>query len=302
MSAAVELRQAVKKRGGFRLGPIDLTLDSGLIVAVVGPNGSGKTTMFRLMSGLLQPDEGEVKLFGSVVTSERDVEVKSRIGFAGDIFQPLDEQMTVETWKRFVSRWYGARWNEAIWNRLSRELELEPKKKWKELSTGMKKRLSFALQIPHEPDLLLLDEPSSGLDPFAWRIMMEEIRKFMDEGERTAIIATHVMEEVRRLADVIVFLHGGRVLGVYEKDQLLDDWKTIWVSAPPEAVRNLPGVVALDAAGAGTARLITRDARRTEAALREKRLAITETRGVDLEDILWHVMQQDKREKRGVAE
>ena len=176
-AACVELRNARKNRGGFRLGPLDLTLDSGLIVAIVGPNGSGKTTLFRMMAGLLRPDEGEVRLFGSELTPERDVEVKSRIGYAEEEIKPLDDRMTVGEWKKFVSRWHGARWNEELWNRLSREFELAPNKKWKELSAGMKKRLSFALTLAHEPDLLLLDEPSSGLDPFAWRIMMEEIRK-----------------------------------------------------------------------------------------------------------------------------
>lgn len=295
MTAAIQLNGLVKSRGDFQLGPLDITVEGGLIVALVGPNGSGKSTLFRLLTGLLQPEQGEVKLFGERAYPDRDVEVKSRLGFAGDSVEPLDDRMTVEEWKAFVSRWYVS-WNEEIWSRLYERLELPGKKKLKQLSTGMAKRLSFALALSHDPDLLLLDEPSSGLDPFAWRIMLEEIRRFMDTGERTTLIATHVMEEVRRLADLIVFLHRGRIVGVYEKDQLLEDWKTMWLNAPASSVRELPGVIlAEDALGGGRARVVTSDARRTEAGLRSLGIVDVETKAVELDDILWHLMERNKQ-------
>src|SRR5690606_31305919 len=112
---------------------------------------------------------------------------------------------------------------------------------------------------------------SSGLDPFAWRIMMEEIRTFMDvNAERTVLVATHIMDEVRRLADVIIFLYKGRIVGIYEKDQLMDDWKTIWVSAAIDDLKNIPGVVAIEEARSigGSAKLVTSDARGTDAELK----------------------------------
>ncbi|HZG55750.1 ABC transporter ATP-binding protein [Paenibacillus sp.] len=299
MKPIIEVKGAAKRRRDFRLGPLDLTVESGLIVALVGPNGSGKSTFFHLLMGLLQPEEGSIELFGAKACPERDVEIKSRTAYVGDSISPIDETMTVEAWKAFVSRWYPS-WNEATWRRLSDRLELDPRKKLKELSTGMAKRLAFALALSHDPELLLLDEPSSGLDPFAWRIMMEEIHGFMDGRDRAVVVATHIMEEVRRLADLIVFLYNGRIVGVYEKDQLLDDWKTIWTSDPADAVRQLPGVVAAEKVRGGGARLVTSDARRTEAALRERGIAPVETRAVELEDILWHLMEQDKQRNGSV--
>jgi len=297
MNAAAELRNVRKRRGRFRLGPADLALEQGLVTAVVGPNGAGKTTLFRLLAGLLKPDEGEVRLFGTPAGPDPNGELKARLGYVEEYIQPLDDRATVGEWTRFTARWRGARWNEANWQRLARAFELDPEASWRELSPGMKKRASFALALAHDPDLLLLDEPSSGLDPFAWRIMMEEIRRYMDGGERTAIVATHVMEEVRRLADIIVFLYDGRILGVYEKDRLLEDWKTIWAVLPADEALLLPGVVAAERADGGAARIVTRDARRTESALRGRGAAVTEMRAVELEDILWHILQLDKTEK-----
>src|SRR5690606_33720248 len=107
--------------------PIDLTLEQGLIIALVGPNGSGKTTLFSLLSGLLQPETGDVNLFGSKAYPDRDLEVKSRIGFVTESIVPLDDRMTVAQWKSFVARWYPT-WNEATWQRLAEKLELEPGK------------------------------------------------------------------------------------------------------------------------------------------------------------------------------
>jgi len=295
MKPVLELQGFEKRRGDFRLGPIDLAIEEGLIVALVGPNGSGKSTLFRSLMGLLHQGRGTLRVFGEPAYPARDVATKSRIGFVGDALLPIDEDMTVLEWKRFVARWFPS-WNEETWNRLSARLELEPRKKLKELSTGMAKRLEFALAVSHDPELLLLDEPSSGLDPFAWRIMMEEIRSFMDAGDRTVFVATHIMEEVRRLADLIVFLYNGRIVGVYEKDRLMDDWKTMWIDEAADRARELPGVVAAEEGrSGGSARIVTNDARRTEAELRARGVAATETRAVELEDILWHLMENDKR-------
>lgn len=295
MSLAVELNNVVKTRGDFTLGPIDLSLESGLIAAVVGPNGSGKSTLFRVMMDLLHPEQGEVKLFGQTMR-EKETEWKSKIGLSGDFLHPVNERMTIGQWKRFVSRWYPS-WNESLWQRLSERLEIDPKASFKALSTGMHKRVSFALSICHDPQLLLLDEPSSGLDPFAWRIMMEEISDFMGQEGRTVLIATHIMEEVRRLADLIVFMYNGRIVGTYEKDELLTQWKSIWVKGDKSAVEGLSGIVSVEEEIDGSTRLVTKQAKSAEREIRSKGLELIEMRALELEDILWYLMDIDVRMK-----
>jgi len=294
MTPVLELLQVEKQRGKFRFGPIDLAVEGGMVAALVGPNGSGKTTLFRTLMGLIRPERGEVRLFGEPLAPGNDAAAKARIGYVAEPFAPLDDNMTVEQWGRFVARWYPT-WDEMTWRRLVERLELEPDQKLKELSVGTAKRLDFALALSRNPELLLLDEPSSGLDPFAWRIMIEEIQRFMEPGDRTAFIATHSMEEVRRLADVIVFMYQGAIIGVYEKDSLLADWKTMWVQDDAERVRELPGVVSVEpTARAGVVRLVTREAGRAEAELRRRGTLPIEMRAVELEDILWHLMKQNQ--------
>ena len=294
MTPVLELHQVEKRRGSFRLGPIDLAVESGMVAALVGPNGSGKSTLFRTLMGLIRPDRGEVRLFGEPLTPGNDAAAKARIGYAAEPFAPLDDQMTVEQWGKFVARWYPS-WDEPTWRRLVERLELEPDKKLKELSAGTSKRLDFALALSRDPELLLLDEPSSGLDPFAWRIMIDEMQRYMESGNRTAFIATHSMEEVRRLADVIVFMYQGQMIGVYEKDSLLAEWKTMWVQDDVERVRQLPGVVSAEpTARADVVRIVTREAERAEAELRLRGTPPLEMRAVELEDILWHLMEQNQ--------
>lgn len=295
MNAVIEMTGLTKSRGDFRLGPIDLTVERGFTVALVGPNGSGKSTLFRTIMGLLHPEQGSLRLFGEEDSSgEGEVERKRRIGFVGDSLSPYDDGMSIERWKSFVARWYPS-WNEAAWARICERLEIEPRKKLKTLSTGQYKRLAFALAIAHEPELLLLDEPSSGLDPFAWRIMMEEIQHYMSEGDRTVLIATHVMEEVRRYADLIVFLHKGTIVGVYEKDRLLDDWKTMWVQAAAAQLAGIAGIRGMEEGRDGLSRIVTNEAKRTEQELRERGIDVMETRAVELEDILWQLMESRKQ-------
>jgi ABC-2 type transport system ATP-binding protein len=295
MNPMIELNGIVKTRGSFTLGPVDLTLESGWITAVVGPNGSGKSTLFRTIMDLLHPEQGEVRLFGRTM-KEHETEVKAMIGWTSDTLHPLDEGLTIEQWVQFVARWYPA-WNETLWQRLSERLEIAPDKRFKECSTGMLKRISFALSLAHDPKLLLLDEPSSGLDPFAWRIMMDEIRMFMEQEDRGVVIATHIMEEVRRLADWIVFMHDGRVVGMFEKDELLSQWKTFWMKGDPAAIKELPGVVEAEEEIDGSIRFVTKRAKEAERRIRAQGLDLIEMRAVELEDILWNLMKNDKQTK-----
>ena len=89
------------------------------------------------------------------------------------------------------------------------------------MSKGMRRKFDLSLAMAHNPELLLLDEPSSGLDPIAWKTMIDVIHRYMERGDRTVLMASHIVDEVRRLADYIVFIIQGKVLGMYEKDALL---------------------------------------------------------------------------------
>ncbi|MFS0840604.1 ABC transporter ATP-binding protein [Paenibacillus sp. 1P03SA] len=244
---AIRLSGVEKILGDMRLGPIDLEVETGSVVALVGQNGSGKSTIFRMLMNLTKVENGRVELLGCPYRDDdAETGIKRRIGYVPEESDWSELGCTtIGELHDFVSRWYPT-WNETLYRSLMEEFELNGKLKLKTLSKGMKRKLSYIMAAAYEPELLLLDEATSGLDPFATKRMMEHLVKFMDREGRSIFFSTHVMEEIRRLADYIVYINRGRLIGVYEKDQLLDDWKRIWVREMPQPASGpLPGVVSI---------------------------------------------------------
>jgi ABC-2 type transport system ATP-binding protein len=263
-------------------------------VALVGRNGAGKSTLFHLIMNLLHPEDGELVWFGQRMDAGNEVEIKRKIGYVPEVSETFDDSMTVEEWLSFLSRWYPD-WNEVGCRDALVRYNIDPSKKFKELSKGMQRKVSFIHALSCRPEALLLDEPSSGLDPFAWRTMTEDIRAFMEDGTKSVFFATHVMDEVRKLADCIAFLDEGKLLGVYEKDRLLDEWKTFWVEGDDDELGNFPGVVNVTIGEGLAVRLVSCSARETEQALVEGNIPVIRTGAVELDDILWHLMQREHR-------
>lgn len=220
---SVRLKGVNKNLGQLTVGPIDMEIESGYVIAVVGPNGSGKSSLFRLLMNLMKPDAGEVRILGDEY-ADNEVELKRRVGYVPEVSQWTEtDYSTIAELTRFVSRWYP-NWDETLYRGLMNRYELEGKLKLKTLSKGMQRKLAFVHAIAYNPDLLILDEPTSGLDPFALRLMLDDIVKFMDRGNKTVLFSTHILDEVKRLADYVAFIFEGKLIGFYEKDMLLGSW------------------------------------------------------------------------------
>jgi ABC-2 type transport system ATP-binding protein len=288
----ISLRDVRKSYGDFELGPVDLAIEPGYVVAVVGPNGCGKSTLIRMLMNLIQPDSGEVRLFGGVYPDD-EVAIKQRVGYVPERSSGHDE-MSAKSLGEFVSRFYPG-WDRRLYEDLVRRAQIEPDKKFGRLSRGVQRRLAFALALASGSELLLLDEPTAGVDPFARREMLEDISRFMQDGDRTAVFATHVMEEVRRIADYVVFLVDGSLLGIHEKDALLEGWKTLWVDREPEV--DVPGVVEVVGGGSPT-RIVSDSPQETRQALSAEDIRIVRSGRLDLEETLSHLMRRS-REGRG---
>lgn len=273
-----------KSYGNFNLGPVNLEVEPGYVVAVVGPNGSGKSTLFRMLMNLSHPDDGTISLFGGGYP-EDEVEIKRRIGYVPETAVGHDE-MNAKSLGRFISHWYPA-WDQKLYDDLLNRSEIESGKKFRNLSKGMQRRLSFALAAATRSDLLLLDEPTDGVDPFARREMLEEIATHVQDGEKTVLLATHVMEEVRRIADYVAFLVDGDFLGLFEKDALLEQWKTFWLDRAPDA--GTAGIVDVEAGN--PARVVSDSSAETESALARQDIRIVRSGALDLEEILSHLMR-----------
>lgn len=288
----ISLRNVEKSYGGFTLGAVDLKVEPGYVVAVVGPNGSGKSTLFRLLMGLSQPDSGEVSLFGMRYPGD-EVAIKSRVGYVPERAVGHDD-MSVKEFGQFVSHWYE-NWDERAYAARISNSGIAPEKRFRDLSKGQQRRLSFTVAASTGAELLLLDEPTDGVDPFARREMLEDISRFMDDsGRKTVVMATHIMEEVRRIADYVAFLVDGEFLGMFEKDDLLETWRTFWVDAQPG--EDVPGVV--ETKPGNPTRLVTDSPQETEDALAERGIRVVRSGVLDLEEILAHLMRRKKNEAR----
>lgn len=300
---AVRLIEAVAGGKDFELGPLSVGIPEGCVTAVVGPNGSGKSTLFRILLGLQPLRSGAAEVLGAAVEPGGEGGYKAEIGFLPEIPQSYENSMTVARKAEFASLWYPG-WKDASYRRLLERFGVEERTKLSKLSKGNRRKAELAVAMAHGPRLLMLDEPSSGLDPFAWKIMLEELQAYMEPGDRTLILTTHITEEVNRLADYVLILHRGRCLGLHEKDRLLDEWQTVRVrrtdtAADARELHHLPGFCGLTDEGSGIYRLEMNasDFGAVEEDLSAYGFQLLESRRMELEDILSCMIQKEEDER-----
>jgi ABC-2 type transport system ATP-binding protein len=282
----LSLNKVVKSYGDFRLGPVNLAIEPGYVVAVVGPNSSGKSTLFRMLMNLVQADQGSIEIFGDSY-KDSETAIKNRIGYVPERSLGHDD-MSVDDLGDFHSHWYAG-WDGPRYEASLAEMEVERNKPFGKLSKGLQRRVVFALAMATGADLLLCDEPTDGVDPFARREMLADITRFMEEGERTVLIATHNMDDVRRVADYVAFLVNGTLLGFYEKDALLDDWRRLWLDREPEA--DTPGIVRVER-GTRT-EVVSSYWQETVRTLEAQGAIIIRTAALDLTEILEFLMRRE---------
>lgn len=194
------------RRPTFELDGLSLNLVRGTVVGLVGPNGAGKTTAIRALLGLLIPDAGEIEIFDHPAGSPESL---ARTGIV------LDQPTAAPEWRvgslgRRISVFYP-RWDEARFLELLDRLSVPRGQRVGELSRGQGVKLSIAMAFAQSPELLILDEPSSGLDPASRREIGDLIREFMLDPTHTVLFSTHITTDLDRLADELVVLVDGRI-------------------------------------------------------------------------------------------
>src|SRR5262245_16940245 len=199
------------------LDNVSLTVPRGIVFGLVGANGAGKTTLIRHVLGLLKAQSGSVRVFGLDPVAE-PISVLSRIGYLSEEGD-LPGWMRVDELMRYMRAFYP-NWDEAYAQDLRRQFGLDPAAKVKNLSKGQRARAGLLVALAYRPELLLLDEPSSGLDPIVRRdILGAIVRTIADEG-RTVLFSSHLLEEVERVSDCVAMLKAGRVVFAGELDEV----------------------------------------------------------------------------------
>jgi ABC-2 type transport system ATP-binding protein len=221
---ALELCGVCKSYRGFRLDDVSFNLPRGYIGGLIGPNGSGKTTIIKLVMNLVRREAGEIRVFG--LDNRRDeVAVRSRIGFVYDVPGFWDDQ-TLAAHRRALGVFYP-RWSDATFNRLAGEFGLALDRKFKTLSAGMKTKFALAMALAHEADLLIMDEPTAGLDPVFRRELLQRLSALLQDEGKSILFSTHITSDLERVADYITFVRGGRVVFSLPRHDLFDAWAVV---------------------------------------------------------------------------
>jgi ABC-2 type transport system ATP-binding protein len=190
------------------LASVSLSLPRGAVYGLVGANAAGKTTLIRHILGLLRAESGSVRVFGLDPVAD-PVGVLSRIGYLSEE-NDLPGWMRVDELVRYSRAFYPA-WDDAYAEELRQAFALDPAAKINDLSRGQKARAGLLIALAHRPELLLLDEPSSGLDPVVRRDILEAILRTIAHEGRTVLFSSHLLEEVERVADHVTMISHGRI-------------------------------------------------------------------------------------------
>jgi ABC-2 type transport system ATP-binding protein len=243
-----KVNKSYGKRPGVR--DLSLTIAEGEMFGFLGPNGAGKTTTIRLLLGLLKPESGSVRLFDEKVAS--GAKVLNRVGFLPDIAR-IDGGFGGQEWLEYLAALHQNQPDHAYREILCDRLELaraDRDRKIKTYSRGMRQKLAIVQCLQHRPDLIIMDEPTEGLDPLAKRALFDLLRE-VQQGGATVFFSSHVLSEVERLCDRVALIRRGELVAV-DSIAALRDRQTrrveiaYAVPEPPEIERVLRALVAAE--------------------------------------------------------
>lgn len=209
MEHVVELKNVSKTFKGFSVKNMDLEVKQGFVTGFIGANGAGKSTTIKMIMNLLRPDAGEVKIFGlDYKTHEKAI--KERIGFVydGNVFF---EGLNLQDIRRIVGPAYK-RWDDTLFKHYVEQFELPLNKAIKTFSKGMQMKASLAIALSHHAELIIMDEPTAGLDPIFRREVLHLLQELMLDGNRTIFFSTHITTDLDRIADYIAFIQNGELV------------------------------------------------------------------------------------------
>lgn len=224
MEPVINLQGVSKKINGFSINDMNLQIEKGMVTGFVGENGAGKSTTIKLIMNLLKPDEGDVKIFG-LDYRQHEKEIKERIGFVYDS-NIFFEGMNLKDIKRVIAPAYP-QWDDALFNDYIDRFELPMNRSIKNFSKGMQMKASIALALSHHAELIVMDEPTAGLDPIFRRELLDLLQELMVDSNQTIFFSTHITTDLDRIADYIAFIQNGKLLFNQNTEQLADEYAIV---------------------------------------------------------------------------
>jgi ABC-2 type transport system ATP-binding protein len=247
--SVVEILGVTRRFGAITaLDDVSLCVPRGAVFGLVGVNGAGKTTLLKHVLGLLKPQIGTVRVFGLDPVAD-PVGVLSRIGY-------LSEEKDLPDWMRVdelihYNRAFYSSWDDQYAEELRRTFELDSAKKIKQLSRGQRARAGLLVGLAHRQEILVLDEPSTGLDPIVRRDILTAIIRTISEEGRTVLFSSHLLDEVERVSDHVAMIDAGRITLCNGLNQLKDSFRclTLRFETPQSHPPAIAGALAWKGAG-----------------------------------------------------
>ena len=223
----ITMKNVQKRYGDFEFD-MSLEIPDGRITGLVGKNGAGKSTAIKLILGLSKPDAGTIQVLGNN-SSELEISAKQKIGVSL-AESGFSSQLTVDDIRHILSRMYEG-FDPALFEKQCERMRIPAKKKIKEFSTGMKAKLRVLTAITHKAQLLILDEPTAGLDIEARNEILDLLRDYVAENEACSILITsHIATDLESLCDDIYLIHDGKIITHEDTDVILEQYGVLKVS------------------------------------------------------------------------
>ena len=224
MTNNIEINNISKKYSGFELKNISFNVPKGAIVGLIGENGAGKTTTIKSILNIISYS-GEIKIFGKDIKKD-EKNIKKEIGTVlDDSF--LSDYLNAKSINKIMKEFYE-NWDEKVYREYLKKFNLPENKIIKEFSSGMKMKLKIATAMSHNPKLLILDEPTSTLDPIIRNEILDIFRKYIEEDEnRSILLSTHITTDLEHISDYIVFIDNGKLMLNIEMQELLDNYAIV---------------------------------------------------------------------------
>jgi len=218
---ALEINNLDSQIGNFSLSGINFSIEKGTIMGFIGKNGSGKTTLIKTILNMIQSTSGEI-LFNGTPMFGNEEEVKANIGVVFDsLIYPLNFKPTKI--KRMICPFYKT-FDDKKFSDFMKRFELDPNKKLSTYSKGMQMKFGVVMALCHNPELIILDEPTAGLDPISRADVIDLLLDLMQNEERSILFSTHITSDLEKIADYITMIDNGKIVFSKVKDEMLDTY------------------------------------------------------------------------------
>ncbi len=221
---AIECEGISKHYPHFQLRDVNLSFEQGSVMGLVGPNGAGKSTLLRIVLGLIGADSGSIKVLGHSIPGEQ-IAAKRNIGFVAEDMR-LYESQTIAFHMDFIKSIFDS-WDDDYAKTLLRRFDLNLQQKVKGMSHGQRVKTTLLLALARRPNLLVFDEPTTGLDPAVRKELLDEMMNAMEDETRSILFSSHNTLDVEQISDYITFIYGGRIIESNNKEDFMDGWRRL---------------------------------------------------------------------------